>query len=146
MVPIMALITVVQSCWAMPSTPFSSTGASDVTRPSGLRVAVTRRGRSFRPRLVTATRSPDGRVTSLAPVEEKGVEGIAQQDWTTVIKAMMGTMTYGTGHIAFAKAAYSAGGKTGTAQVYTVAQNAKYNAKTVTENHRDHAWFVAFAP
>src|SRR5580658_9138876 len=66
------------------------------------------RGRSFRPRLVTATRSPDGRVTSIAPVEEKAVEGIAQQDWTTVIKAMMGTMTYGTGHTAFAKVAYSA--------------------------------------
>jgi penicillin-binding protein 2 len=30
--------------------------------------------------------------------------------------------------------------------VYTVAQNAKYNAKTVAENLRDHAWFVAFAP
>ncbi len=29
------------------------------------------RGRSFRPRLVTATRSPDGRVTAIAPVEEK---------------------------------------------------------------------------
>ncbi len=58
----------------------------------------------------------------------------------------MGTMTYGTGHVAFAKVAYSAAGKTGTAQVYTVAQNAKYNAKTVAENLRDHAWFVAFAP
>jgi penicillin-binding protein 2 len=58
----------------------------------------------------------------------------------------MGTMTYGTGHIAFAKAAYSAGGKTGTAQVYTVGQNEKYNAKTVAEGLRDHAWFVAFAP
>jgi penicillin-binding protein 2 len=104
------------------------------------------RGRSFRPRVVTGFRGPDGRVTSIAPFEEKPVTGIAEQDWTTVIKAMMGTMTYGTGHIAFAKAAYSSGGKTGTAQVYTVAQNEKYNAKTVAENLRDHAWFVAFAP
>jgi penicillin-binding protein 2 len=30
--------------------------------------------------------------------------------------------------------------------VYTVAQNAKYNAKTVPERLRDHAWFIAFAP
>jgi penicillin-binding protein 2 len=59
---------------------------------------------------------------------------------------MVGTMTFGTGHVAFAKAAYSAGGKTGTAQVYTVAQNEKYNAKTVSDTLRDHAWFVAFAP
>jgi penicillin-binding protein 2 len=104
------------------------------------------RGRSFRPRLVIGTRAPDGRLSAAAPVEEKPVTGIAEEDWTTVIKAMIGTTTYGTGAAAFAKTAYSAGGKTGTAQVYTVAQNEKYNAKTVAENLRDHAWFVAFAP
>jgi penicillin-binding protein 2 len=107
---------------------------------------ISERGRSFRPRLVIGTRAPDGRITATAPVEEKPVTGISQQDWTTVIKAMMGTMIYGTGHIAFAKAAYSSGGKTGTAQLYTVGQNEKYNAKTVAENLRDDAWFVAFAP
>ena len=52
----------------------------------------------------------------------------------------------GTGAIAFKNAAYTAAGKTGTAQVYTVAQGAKYNAKTVPERLRDHAWFIAFAP
>jgi penicillin-binding protein 2 len=104
------------------------------------------RGRSFRPRLVTGMRGPDGRITELPPVEQKPVEGIAEEDWTTVIRAMIGTTVFGTGHIAFAKDAYTAAGKTGTAQVYTVAQNAKYNAKTVAENLRDHAWFVAFAP
>lgn len=107
---------------------------------------ISERGRSFRPRLVTSTRATDGRVTALAPIEEQGVQGISQADWTTVIKAMMGTNTFGTGHLAFAKAAYNSGGKTGTAQVYTVGQNEKYNAKTVAENLRDHAWFVAFAP
>jgi penicillin-binding protein 2 len=104
------------------------------------------RGRSFRPRLVIGTRAPDGRITAAAAVEDKPVEGISADDWNTVIRAMMGTMSYGTGHLAFAKAAYSAGGKTGTAQVYTVGQNEKYNAKTVAENKRDDAWFVAFAP
>jgi penicillin-binding protein 2 len=104
------------------------------------------RGRSFRPRLVIGTRAPDGRVTAAPSVEEKPVEGISAENWTIVIKAMMDTMTYGTGRFAFAKVAYSAGGKTGTAQVYSVGQNEKYNAKTVAESLRDHAWFVAFAP
>jgi penicillin-binding protein 2 len=104
------------------------------------------RGRSFRPRLVIGTRAPDGRVTTAPSVEEKPVEGISAENWTIVIKAMMDTMTYGTGRFAFAKVAYSAGGKTGTAQVYSVGQNEKYNAKTVAESLRDHAWFVAFAP
>jgi penicillin-binding protein 2 len=104
------------------------------------------RGRSFRPRLVVGTRATDGRLTPVVPVEEKPVEGISDTDWTIVIKAMMGTMTYGTGRFAFAKVAYNAAGKTGTAQVYSVGQNEKYNAKTVAESLRDHAWFVAFAP
>jgi penicillin-binding protein 2 len=107
---------------------------------------ISERGRSFRPRLVTGTRAADGHVTAIAPVEEKPVTGILEKDWTTVIRAMIATTVIGTGRGAFAKAAYTAGAKTGTAQVYTVAQNAKYNAKTVAENLRDHAWFVAFAP
>ncbi len=111
---------------------------------------IAERGRSFRPRLVTGTRGPDNRVTPLPPVEEPPVQGISAQDWTTVINAMIGTTSCarycGTGAQAFTKTAYTAGGKTGTAQVYTVAQNTKYNAKTVTDKLRDDAWFVAFAP
>ncbi len=111
---------------------------------------IAERGRSFRPRLVTGVRGADGRVTSFPPIEEKPVEGISQEDWTTVINAMIGTTTCarycGTGSTAFAKSSYTVAGKTGTAQVYTVGQNEKYNAKTVAENLRDHAWFVAFAP
>ena len=36
--------------------------------------------------------------------------------------------------------------KTGTAQVFSVGQNEKYNEKTVAERLRDHSWFIAFAP
>jgi penicillin-binding protein 2 len=52
----------------------------------------------------------------------------------------------GTAHAAFAGAAYDAAGKTGTAQVFSVAQNEKYNEKTVPERLRDHSWFIVFAP
>ena len=111
---------------------------------------IAERGRSFRPRLVMGTRDADGNLKRLPPVEEKPVTGISAADWDTVIDAMT-AVTHcdrycGTGHIAFAKAAYNAAGKTGTAQVYSVAQNAKYNAKTVADKLRDHAWFIAFAP
>ena len=109
------------------------------------------RGRSFRPRLVMGTRDADGNLKRLPPVEEKPVTGIAAADWDTVIDAMT-AVTHcdarycGTGSAAFAKTPYTAAGKTGTAQVYSVAQNAKYNAKTVSDKLRDHAWFIAFAP
>jgi penicillin-binding protein 2 len=111
---------------------------------------IAERGKSFRPRLLKGTRDADGKVTWLPPVQEKSVEGISETDWTTVIDAMVGTTSCarycGTAAVQFKGAAYRAGGKTGTAQVYTVAQNAKYNAKVTPEELRDHAWFIAFAP
>jgi penicillin-binding protein 2 len=63
-----------------------------------------------------------------------------------VIQGMVGAAGYGTAHASFKGTAYTIAGKTGTAQVFTVAQNAKYNEKTVEERLRDHAWFIAFAP
>ncbi|WP_198243972.1 penicillin-binding protein 2 [methane-oxidizing endosymbiont of Gigantopelta aegis] len=41
---------------------------------------------------------------------------------------------------------YQIAGKTGTAQVFTVKQEEKYNAKDVHKKLRDHALFIAFAP
>jgi penicillin-binding protein 2 len=108
------------------------------------------RGRSFRPRLVKGVRDAAGHVQWLAPVENAPVTGVSAADWSVVVDAMIGTthcVRYcGTAWVAFKGAAYEAAGKTGTAQVYTVAQGAKYNAKTVPERLRDHAWFIAFAP
>jgi penicillin-binding protein 2 len=108
------------------------------------------RGRNFRPRLVTGMRDTDGRLKRLAPIEDKPILGVSDADWTVVINAMIGTTKCerycGTAWVAFQKVGYTAAGKTGTAQVFTVAQNAKYNAKDVAERLRDHAWFIAFAP
>ena len=108
------------------------------------------RGRNFRPRVVKGMRDAAGRVQWLAPVEGAPIKGVSAEDWAVVNDAMIGTTHCarycGTAWVAFKGAAYQAAGKTGTAQVYTVAQNAKYNAKTVPERLRDHAWFIAFAP
>jgi penicillin-binding protein 2 len=41
---------------------------------------------------------------------------------------------------------YEMGGKTGTAQVIGIAQNAVYNEDEVAERHRHHGLFIAFAP
>ena len=108
------------------------------------------RGRSFHPRVVKGLRGAAGSVTWIAPVEDPPIKGISAADWAVVIDAMVGTTHCarycGTAWVAFRGAAYQVAGKTGTAQVYTVAQNAKYDAKKVSERLRDHAWFIAFAP
>jgi penicillin-binding protein 2 len=52
----------------------------------------------------------------------------------------------GTAFRVFAGAQYTSAGKTGTAQVIAIKENEKYNEKTVSERHRDHSLFIAFAP
>ena len=108
------------------------------------------RGRGFHPRVVKGMRDATGHVSWLPAVEDAPIKGVSAADWAVVIDAMVGTTRCaaycGTASAAFKDAAYQAAGKTGTAQVYTVAQNAKYNANTVAERLRDHAWFIAFAP
>ena len=105
------------------------------------------RGRSFKPRLVTALRDADtGRATPIAPERLPDVEGIPEKDWQLVFNGMVGTVQRGTGRAIGINAPYSIAGKTGTAQVFSVAQNAKYVEKEVAERLRDHSWFVAFAP
>jgi len=58
--------------------------------------------------------------------------------------ALVGVNKEGTAAGAFRKAAYVSGGKTGTAQVYSL-KGEKYVAHRVDERLRDHAWFIAYA-
>ena len=64
----------------------------------------------------------------------------------TIRQAMVDVNLYGTSASSFVGATYTSGGKTGTAQVYTVKQNEKYNAARISEYLRDHALFIAYAP
>ena len=41
---------------------------------------------------------------------------------------------------------YQIAGKTGTAQVLGIKQNAKYNENSIDFKYRDHALFMSFAP
>ena len=52
----------------------------------------------------------------------------------------------GTAAQAGSGAAYSFAGKTGTAQVVGMKQGESYVESRVQERHRDHAWFIAYAP
>jgi penicillin-binding protein 2 len=71
------------------------------------------------------------------PLKPANVEVIKQ--------AMVGVNKEGTGARAFAGAEYASGGKTGTAQVFSL-KGGKYEASKLHERLRDHALFIAFAP
>ena len=105
-------------------------------------------GRSFKPRLVSGVRDPvSGTIRRFAP--EKGADITASPgQWQIVMEGMEGAMR-GRGTAAATAGrnmTYDIAGKTGTAQVFSVGQNEKYNEKTVPERLRDHSWFIAFAP
>ncbi|MBN9463826.1 MAG: penicillin-binding protein 2 [Burkholderiales bacterium] len=60
--------------------------------------------------------------------------------------AMADVNRFGTSRVAFANTEYVAAGKTGTAQVIGIKQGERYDARRVSERHRDHSLFMAFAP
>ena len=108
---------------------------------------VATRGRIWRPRLVTAYRDPrSGELHRIAPISDGEVQGVATEDWQRVVHGMIGVTQRGTAAAIGAHAPYIFGGKTGTAQVFTVARTDKYNASKINERLRDHSWFIAFAP
>ncbi|MBL8382808.1 MAG: penicillin-binding protein 2 [Burkholderiales bacterium] len=61
-------------------------------------------------------------------------------------RGLEGVPIAGTSARAFAGAGYVSAGKTGTAQVFSLKQNEKYDAKRVAAHLRDHAWYMAYAP
>ena len=72
--------------------------------------------------------------------------GFKPEDLEIIRNAMVGVNIEGTSASSFAGAEYTSGGKTGTAQVFTIKQNEKYEVSKVEERLRDHALFVAYAP
>jgi len=105
------------------------------------------RGRIWKPRLVAAYRDPrTGQMRRFAPVPDGEVHGVSPEDWQRVVHGMIGVTQRGTAAAIGLHAPYTFAGKTGTAQVFTVARNEKYNASTISERLRDHSWFIAFAP
>ena len=107
------------------------------------------RGLRFRPRLVTAVRnSITGDITELAPVSMDPVEVASEELWDQILTSMSEVVhaPNGTARRISQDAAYRIAGKTGTAQVFTVAQEEEYDEAEVEERLRHHALFIAFAP
>jgi penicillin-binding protein 2 len=81
------------------------------------------------------------------PIEPQPLRSLPfkQANLDVIRQALVGVNTEGTGARAFAGAEYVSGGKTGTAQVYSL-KGGKYEHSKVQERLRDHALFIAYAP
>lgn len=69
----------------------------------------------------------------------------SEEDWLKMHTAMEDTVKRGTAKGVYTSA-YRMAGKTGTAQVKSIAQGKSYNKAALNERHWDHAWFTGFAP
>ena len=103
-------------------------------------------GQRFKPYLVLKQQSADKQEKVSDPSLSQTVN-FPDWIWSEVIKAMEGVANdpNGTG-FRFGQAPYQAAIKTGTAQVFSIKQNEKYDAMHVSERLRDHSTFIAFAP
>ena len=111
--------------------------------------ALSMRGQRYRPHLVAAFEDPlDGRRTLIAPEPLTRVSIDNSFYWDSILNAMHDVMhsPTGTARDAGRGATYDMAGKSGTAQVFSLAQDEEYDEEQIEERLRDHALFIAFAP
>ncbi|MCG8369937.1 MAG: penicillin-binding protein 2, partial [Proteobacteria bacterium] len=111
--------------------------------------ALATRGLRYRPYIVAAVEDAlTGQRRVVRPERLPDVEIGNDFYWDNVIGAMHDVMQgpHGTARAVGAGAPYEMAGKSGTAQVVSVAQDEKYDELELEERQRDHALFIAFAP
>ena len=103
-------------------------------------------GVKHKPRLVIGTQDTVTRALHPLPAQAPVDLGYKPQHSAIIRKALVGVTQGGTSTKVFAGAGYLSGGKTGTAQAVSMAQNTKYSKSKLEESQRDHAVYIAFAP
>jgi penicillin-binding protein 2 len=110
---------------------------------------VATRGVRYQPRIAAATENTmSGERALYSPQRLDDVALDDVTNWDTVIDAMHEVMhgLRGTARAAGLNAKYEMAGKSGTSQVFSLAQDEEYDEEIIDERLRDHALFVAFAP
>ena len=107
------------------------------------------RGERYRPHLVAAVEDPISGERQLIEPDWMGNVAIGNEFyWDNVLEAMNAVMQgpRGSARAVGTGAPYKMGGKSGTAQVVSIAQDAEYDEDEIEERQRDHALFISFAP
>ncbi|MGV6988641.1 penicillin-binding protein 2 [Testudinibacter sp. P80/BLE/0925] len=82
------------------------------------------------------------------PKPYEDISGVPLAYWNAAKSGMYNVLygSSGTAKKAFANMSYLAAGKSGTAQVFGLKENQKYDASNLASHLHDHAWFIAYAP
>ncbi|WP_328189415.1 penicillin-binding protein 2 [Marinobacter sp. OP 3.4] len=109
---------------------------------------VANRGEWVQPRMLKDVMGDTALESVLEPEYLKDLTIDNHDTWEYVVDAMEDVMhgRRGTARGAAEGADYRMAGKTGTAQVFSLAEDEEYDAEEIRERLRDHALFVGFAP
>ncbi|GGI72199.1 penicillin-binding protein 2 [Shewanella gelidii] len=98
-------------------------------------------GKRFTPHLLKSIEDKTARIET--PLDEQAPIALKNpNNWEIINRSMRKTAEKSR----FADATYTAAMKTGTAQIFSVAEDAKYDADSVDEFLRDNALIIAYAP
>jgi len=107
------------------------------------------KGQRQQPRMVYATEDPDIAIKEVMPPRALApISIVDEQHWDKVNKSMENVVhsIYGTARSIRPGIKYKMAAKTGTAQVFGIAEDEEYEEDKVSHKLRDHALFIAFAP
>lgn len=122
---------------AFTATPIQLAMATAITANNGHHVT---------PHVLRETRGPIPYKVVNAPDGKVQFNG-TEQDWLNMHNAMIEVIRSGTaGRLKIGLHGYEIAGKTGTAQVKSIAQGKRYNESLLTERQYDHGLFIGFAP
>lgn len=104
-------------------------------------------GKLYRPHLVKELLDHENQQITVIDPQPERILPYSQSNFEYVKRAMQRVLQPGgTAYKIGVGLRYPMAGKTGTAQVVGIAQGKAYNAAALREQHRDHAWFISFAP
>ncbi|MDC9724361.1 MAG: penicillin-binding protein 2 [Gammaproteobacteria bacterium] len=107
------------------------------------------RGVDIKPKVARASRNNGANELQLIGTEKADALAMdSSQHWEAVIDSMVEVVhgKRGTARHIGKNLPFKMAGKTGTAQVFGIKQDEKYDAETLAKKLHDHALFIAFAP
>ncbi|MDH5423401.1 MAG: penicillin-binding protein 2 [Gammaproteobacteria bacterium] len=111
--------------------------------------ALSLQGKRKQPHLLRAIRNNQtGETLTIQVADPKPATIKSKRQWTQIINGMKDVVhgVHGSARAIGYDLSYEMAGKTGTAQVYGIAQDEEYDEESLAKKLRDHALFTAFAP
>ena len=116
---------------------------------ASITATISKMGKRFKPQMVHSVQ--DEQNSPFNKTEAKPLPPVTvtdEKNWLTVLSAMKNVVQglHGTARSIKHNLKYTIAGKTGTAQVFGIAQDAEYKKEEIAKKLQDHALFVGYAP